>query len=45
MEGLDGFTMAPFTRILGWTPEEVQIFMAKIRSEWGNRSMHGYQKS
>jgi hypothetical protein len=36
--------MAPFTRILGWREEEVQVLMALIRKEFTNRSFHGYQK-
>ncbi|GAB7356487.1 hypothetical protein MBLNU459_g7246t2 [Dothideomycetes sp. NU459] len=44
MEGLEAFTLGPFTRVLGWSVQEVQILIAKIRNEWANRSMHGYQK-
>jgi len=44
MKGLEGFTMAPFTRILGWTQEEVQVLIADVRKEFGKRSYHGYQK-
>jgi len=31
LDGLEGFTMAFFTRILGWKPEEVQVFLAGVR--------------
>ncbi|KAK5080079.1 hypothetical protein LTR70_008957 [Exophiala xenobiotica] len=44
MKGLEGFTMAPFTRILGWTQEEVQVLIADVRKEFGKRSYHGSQK-
>lgn len=44
LQGLEGFTLAPFTRILGWTVEEVQVFLAQVRTESTNRKMHGYQK-
>ncbi|KAF2092084.1 S-adenosyl-L-methionine-dependent methyltransferase [Saccharata proteae CBS 121410] len=44
LEGLEGFTMGPFTRLLGWKEEEVQVLIANIRREFTTRSMHGYQK-
>lgn len=44
MKGLEGFTMGPFTRILSWTQEEVQVLLAGVRKEFGKRSYHGYQK-
>lgn len=44
LQGLEGFTLAPFTRILDWTVEEVQVFLAQVRTESTNRKMHGYQK-
>ncbi|KAK4957388.1 hypothetical protein LTR10_005350 [Elasticomyces elasticus] len=45
LEGLEGFTMAPFTRVLGWRPEEVTVFLAKVRKEILRRRIHGYMKS
>ena len=44
LEGLEGFSVAPFTRILGWSREEVDIFLAQTRSETLKRSIHGWQK-
>jgi len=44
LEGVAGFTLAAFTRVLDWKPEEVQVLLAKIRGEWTKRSMHGFQK-
>lgn len=44
LEGVEGFTMAPFTRILGWSPEEVQVFLAKVRKESVTRRIHAYMK-
>ncbi len=40
--GIEGMTMALFTRGLGWTAEEVQVFLAKVRSDLRNRKMHTY---
>jgi hypothetical protein len=44
LDGLHGFTIGLFTRVLGWTPTEVEVFMAKCRLEWKNPALHGYQK-
>jgi hypothetical protein len=44
LEGVEGFTLAAFTRALSWSLEDVQVLLAQIRREWTNRSMHGYQK-
>lgn len=44
MEGIEAFTLAPFTRALGWSVEEAQEIIAQVRSEWPKRSLHGYQK-
>ncbi len=40
LEGVEGFTMAPFTRQLKWSPEEVQVFMANIRRDLKNTKIH-----
>ena len=45
LEGLEGFTMAPFTRVLHWRPEEVTVFLAKVRKDILRRRIHGYMKS
>lgn len=45
LEGLEGFTMAPFTRVLGWKPEEVQVLIAQVRTEMLKRKIHGWQKA
>ncbi|CAF9932285.1 MAG: hypothetical protein ALECFALPRED_005257 [Alectoria fallacina] len=39
-EGLEGFSLALFTRILGWSPEEVQVLLSKVRKDMENRNMH-----
>lgn len=44
LEGLEGFTMAPFTRVLGWSPDEVQVLVAQVRAESVKRKIHGWQK-
>ncbi|KAK1980051.1 S-adenosyl-L-methionine-dependent methyltransferase [Colletotrichum cereale] len=42
MEGLEGWTMAPFTRALGWTKDEVNVFLIGVRKELRDRSIHAY---
>ncbi|GKT45995.1 putative methyltransferase tdiE [Colletotrichum spaethianum] len=40
--GWEGFCMAPFTRALNWSREEVLILMMQVRKEFGDRSIHAY---
>lgn len=42
LSGLDGFTMATFTRVLGWTPAEVEVFVVDVRKEMKDTSIHAY---
>ena len=41
-QGVEGWTMAPFTRVLGWSYNEVQVFLAKLREGFKNRTIHAY---
>ncbi|KAF2753913.1 S-adenosyl-L-methionine-dependent methyltransferase [Pseudovirgaria hyperparasitica] len=41
-EGMDGFTLAIFTRVLGWTKPEVDVLCAQVRADLRNRSIHAY---
>ncbi|GJC84135.1 putative methyltransferase tdiE [Colletotrichum liriopes] len=42
LSGLEGFTMAPFTRVYEWTPEEVNVFLIDVRKDIKDRSIHAY---
>lgn len=42
LDGLEGFTMAYFTRVLGWQPEQVQVFLIGVRQDNKNRHKHNY---
>ena len=42
MEGLEAFTYALFTRVLGYTQQEVDVVCAKIRKEMKDPKMHAY---
>ena len=39
-EGLQAIAMAPLTRVLGWTSQEVELLLAGVRSELDDRSIH-----
>lgn len=30
LEGLEAFTLGLFTRVLNWSPDEVQVFLSKV---------------
>ncbi|KAF4452506.1 hypothetical protein F53441_4667 [Fusarium austroafricanum] len=40
--GLDGLSLAYFTRGLGWTPEETRVFCAHTRKDIQNPKIHAY---
>jgi uncharacterized protein YllA (UPF0747 family) len=40
--GLEGLSMAIFTRILGWTKEDTEIFLAEVRKNMRNTNIHAY---
>ncbi|KKY23770.1 putative methyltransferase domain-containing protein [Diplodia seriata] len=40
VEGLEAYDLAIFTRVLGWTKEEVDVFNAKVRKELGKKGVH-----
>ncbi|KAI9797456.1 MAG: hypothetical protein M1833_005496 [Piccolia ochrophora] len=42
LEGLEGFSMALFTRTLKWTAEEVQVLLSKVREDLKNPAIHTY---
>lgn len=37
--------MAPLTHVLDWSPSEVAVLVAQVRTESTQRSVHGSQKS
>ncbi|KAL4989597.1 S-adenosyl-L-methionine-dependent methyltransferase [Aspergillus falconensis] len=40
LEGLEAFSAATFTNILGWTIEEVQVFLTLVRKDARDRGVH-----
>jgi hypothetical protein len=45
LEGMETYTLALLTRALGWSAEEVQIFLSGVRNELLNRKLHLYIKT
>lgn len=39
---LEGMTLAPLTRFLGWSADEARALCAKVRKDYRNRNIHGY---
>lgn len=44
LEGMEAMSLALFTRVLGWSHEEFQVFFAGVRKELKDRSIHVYSK-
>ncbi|TDZ53115.1 Secondary metabolism regulator LAE1 [Colletotrichum trifolii] len=42
LRGFEAFLMAPFTRIHGWTQEEVQVFLIDVRKDINDTRIHAY---
>ncbi len=40
LEGLEAFSVATFTSVLGWSIEEVQVFLALVRKDAKDRKVH-----
>ncbi|RAK94968.1 S-adenosyl-L-methionine-dependent methyltransferase [Aspergillus ibericus CBS 121593] len=40
LEGLEAFSVATFTHILGWSPEAVQLFLAEVRADAMRKDVH-----
>ncbi|KAF7588111.1 hypothetical protein BBP40_006176 [Aspergillus hancockii] len=43
-EGIEGYAMMLFTSVLGWSREEVEVYLAKMRSTLRNPQIHAYQE-
>ena len=42
LDGLAAFTYATHIRVLGWSKEEVEVFLAKVRRDIKNKGIHAY---
>ncbi|RSL84998.1 hypothetical protein CEP52_016280 [Fusarium oligoseptatum] len=41
---LESATLAPFTRVLGWSVEEVNLFLVDVRKDLNNPDIHAYSQ-
>lgn len=39
-DGLEGVTLRLYTQFLGWTTEEIQVLLAKVRRDLQNPRIH-----
>ncbi|KAF2427679.1 S-adenosyl-L-methionine-dependent methyltransferase [Tothia fuscella] len=44
IEGLQGFSLALFTRAFGWTVEEIEVYLVKVRKAIADKNVHAYHK-
>ncbi|KAK7529926.1 S-adenosyl-L-methionine-dependent methyltransferase [Phyllosticta citribraziliensis] len=44
LEGLQAFTLAWFHRGLGWTKEEIEVYLVQVRKAISDRNVHAYHK-
>lgn len=44
LQGCGGISMAFFHRGLGWTQEEIEVYLVPVRKAFLNRQVHAYQK-
>ena len=42
LEGIDGLTLALWTRFLGWSEREIATFLAKVKLEFRSSNVHSY---
>jgi len=42
--GMEGWSMALFTRVLGMSYEEVQLFLLEMRKAWRDKREHGFTR-
>ncbi|KAK0113507.1 hypothetical protein ONS96_014370 [Cadophora gregata f. sp. sojae] len=40
--GVSGFSLALYTRVLGWTPEQLEVFLVDVRKEMKDTKIHSY---
>ncbi|KAF2100116.1 S-adenosyl-L-methionine-dependent methyltransferase [Rhizodiscina lignyota] len=44
LDGLQGFSLAFFHRGLGWTKEEIEVYLVDVRKALQDKRVHAYQK-
>lgn len=41
-EGVASMSTAAFTRLLGWSPEKLEVFLVGVRNDLKNKDVHAY---
>jgi len=44
LQGCEGFSLRLYIQILGWSHEEVQVLLARVRKDLNDRSIHAYMQ-
>lgn len=44
VEAMESYSLAAFTRVLGWSTEEVLDFFVRVKQELRDRSIHLYAR-
>ena len=44
LEALDAYSFALFTRVLGWSTDQIQVLLTGVRRELLDRKFHGYSR-
>ncbi len=42
LDDIKGMSLAVFTRLLGWDPIQLELFLVDVKKEWRMKSVHGY---
>lgn len=42
LQVVDSYTPAVFSRVLGWSAEEIQVFIAKVKKDMKDPTIHLY---
>ncbi|KAI9834988.1 MAG: hypothetical protein M1819_002711 [Sarea resinae] len=45
LDGLQAMSLAPFTRALGWSKNELEVYLVGVRRSLMDRSVHAYHKA
>lgn len=39
---VEGISVAAYTRVLGWTKEDLDVFLKQVRRDMKDRAIHAY---
>ena len=44
LDGVQGFSLASLHRVMGWSQNEIEVYLINVRKAISDRSVHGYYK-